>query len=283
VTEPDAVDLEVLLSQFEPVERAIQAASFGGVASHYERFRPGPPMAAIDWVLPAPVSTAIDLGAGTGASSRPLLDRAAEVIAVEPDDRMLAVLVEEVPGVTALKGRGESIPLPDRCADAVVTSSAWHWMDPVPTLREVGRVLVPGGTFGVLWTEPDPEGSLISQAKAILAENQGRAGGVAESHSGLSGILTGQAYRSLLTPVEIPLGIPFDQPEHKVFTWDIALNADELIGLLGTWPWIISLPEETRDMVITEVRRLLGELLGIEGEVTVEVTFRSDAWRCHRR
>jgi ubiquinone/menaquinone biosynthesis C-methylase UbiE len=38
------------------------------------------------------------------------------------------------------------MPLPDAGADAVIASSSWHWMDPVPTLTEVGRVLVPAGT-----------------------------------------------------------------------------------------------------------------------------------------
>jgi len=56
-------------------------------------------------------------------------------------------------------------------------------------------------------------------------------------------------------------------------------NADELIGLLGTFSWIITMPEETREGVIAEARRLLRELLGVEGEVTVDVAFRADAWR----
>jgi len=65
-------------------------------------------------------------------------------------------------------------------------------------------------------------------------------------------------------------------------TWDVALNADELIGLLGTLSWVITMPEETRQGVITEARRLLAELLGVEGEVTVDVAFRSDIWRSRR-
>ena len=71
--------------------QATLAGSFGGVASHYERFRPGPPQAAVDWYLPARVDRVVDLGAGTGALTRLLVDRADEVVAVEPDDRMRAV------------------------------------------------------------------------------------------------------------------------------------------------------------------------------------------------
>ena len=76
--------------------------------------------------------------------------------------------------------------------------------------------------------------------------------------------------------------MPFDQPEHEVYRWDVALNADELIGLLGTFSWIITMPEPTRASVIAEARRLLRELLGVHGEVTVDVAFRSDAWRTRR-
>ena len=110
----------------------------------------------------------VDLGAGTGALTRLLVGRADEVVAVEPDDRMRAVLTESVPGARAVAGRGESIPLPDASADAVLASSSWHWMDTVPTLLEVGRVLVPGGTLAAIWSGPDPESGMIAEAQALL-------------------------------------------------------------------------------------------------------------------
>jgi hypothetical protein len=82
--------------------------------------------------------------------------------------------------------------------------------------------------------------------------------------------------------LKIPAGMPFSTPEQHVFSWDVALNADELIGLLGTLSWIITLPDDQREQVFAAARRFLSELLGIEGEVTVDVAFRADAWRSHR-
>ena len=82
--------------------------------------------------------------------------------------------------------------------------------------------------------------------------------------------------------LEIPSGVPFHPPEHETFTWDVALDADELIGLLGTFSWIITMPEDLRLRVVAEARRLLGELLGVEGEATVDVAFRSEVWRSRR-
>jgi len=261
----------VPLSHLAPEDKAKLAASFGQVASHYERYRPGPPLAAVDWLLPGPVGTVVDLGAGTGALTRLLLDRAGEVIAVEPDDGMRAVLAEEVPGVRAVSGRGESMPLPDGSVDAVLASSSWHWVDPVPALHEVGRVLVSGGMLGALWSGPDPEGPFLVQARELLTT----------STDEFSTRVRDAAGRAAST-LEIPVDVPFDQPEHEVFRWDIALNADELIGMLGTFSWVITMPDDTRARILEEARRLLREMLGVEGDVTVDVAFRADAWRSRR-
>src|ERR1700722_12283279 len=87
-----------------------RARSFGAIAEHYERYRPGPPADAVDWVVPANCRSAVDLGAGTGALTRMLVDRAPEVFAVEPDSRMRTVLKELVPVAEVMGGVGEAIP-----------------------------------------------------------------------------------------------------------------------------------------------------------------------------
>jgi SAM-dependent methyltransferase len=230
----------------------------------------------VAWLLPTHVQRVVDLGAGTGALTRLLVDRADEVVAVEPDDRMRSVLVRAVPEARVVTGRGEAMPLPDGSADAVLASSSWHWMDPVPALHEVGRVLKPRAILGALWTGPDPEGPFISQARALLSEQP--SGSNDAQRGDLTELILGDALRPMST-LEIPEGVPFDQPEHEAFTWDVALNADELIGLLGTLSWVITMPEEPRNTLFAEARRLLRDLLGIEGELTVDVAFRSDVWR----
>jgi SAM-dependent methyltransferase len=288
MTDAGPNDRRAPLSRLDAPDKAARAGSFGEVASHYERYRPGPPSAAVDWFLPGHVSRVIDLGAGTGALTRLLVDRADEVVAVEPDERMRSVLTEQVPKARAVKGRAESMPLPDGCADAVLASSSWHWVDLVPALHEVGRVLVPGGILGAVWGGPDPEGPFIVQARALLAgrssEEAPGAGGDAKAEPGtedFAGLIMNDVDREAPT-LEIPPGVPFDQPELQVFRWDVALNADDLIGLLGTFSWIILLPEERRRAVLAEARRLLGELLGVVGEKTVDVAYRADAWRSRR-
>ena len=146
-------------------ERSARSSSFGSVADHYERSPARPDGRGRRLVLPAAVDCAVDLGAGTGALTRLLVAVACDVVAVEPDDRMRA-LVAEVPTARALAGRGEAIPVPDTTRRRVCSgSSSWHWMDPVPTLAEIHRVLVPGGVFGAVWTGPDPDGPFMNRRR----------------------------------------------------------------------------------------------------------------------
>jgi SAM-dependent methyltransferase len=270
--------------------KAARASSFGGAASIYERYRPGPPIEAVEWVLPERVGTVVDLGAGTGALTRLLVGRAEEVVAVEPDDRMRAVLAEAVPGARAVAGRGEAIPLPDSSVDAVLASSSWHWMDTVPTLHEIARVLVPGGTVSAMWSGPDPDSGLVAQAQALLAgdgagdgggDGNGGAMGIdKQSQAELSAAMSDQ--NNLIQALEIPPGLPFDQPEHKVITWDVALNADELIGLLGTFSWVILMEDEARERLFETARRVLREALGVSGDVAVDAGYRAEVFKARR-
>jgi SAM-dependent methyltransferase len=266
-------------------EKAKRAASFGGVAAHYERYRPGPPLEAVEWILPERARTVVDLGAGTGALSHLLVERADSVIAVEPDARMRAVLTETVPGVRAVEGRGESMPLPDASADAVIASSSWHWVDPVPALREVGRVLVPGGVLGALWSGPDRDAAFIAQAQQLLSGTSGGDGGGAST---LDEQTRGELSAAINDPIattptlEIPPGVPFDQAEHTVLTWTVALNADELVGLLGTFSWVILMEEDARARLLDGARRALRDMLGVEGDATVDVGYRADVWKARR-
>jgi SAM-dependent methyltransferase len=231
------------------------------------------------WFVPEPVDCVVDLGAGTGALTRLLTARARDVVAVEPDDRMRAVLAAEVEGARALAGRGEAIPVPDDSAQGVFASSSWHWMDPVPTLGEIARVLTPGGRFGAVWTGPDPDGPFMSQARALMEQMSDDGGSGAELADSLSA--GGAAGAGTVDRLDLPDGVPFAPVEERVFTWDIALNADELLGLLGTLSWVILMPEDERTRIFGTARRLLAEVLGVEGATTVDVAYRAVAYRTH--
>lgn len=132
------------------------AKSFEGIGEEYDRYRPGFPDAAADDILPRRVGAALDLGAGTGKFTQLLTSRADHVIAVEPASAMLDVLRAKLPGVEALVGGAEQIPLPDASVDAVTVAQAFHWFDRDAACAEIRRVLTPSGILGLLWNHSDP-------------------------------------------------------------------------------------------------------------------------------
>jgi SAM-dependent methyltransferase len=262
-------------------QKTRRSGSFGQVASAYERFRPGPPAAAIAWMIPDSAQSVVDLGAGTGAMTKDLVGRVARVVAIEPDDRMREILASNLPGVTALRGTGESMPLETASIDVVLASSSWHWMDTERALRETARVLVPGGTLGVVWAGPDPDGPFVSRAQVLLSEmsaGQGDSGSGTAREPDLGREVTDIENR-VETVLRIPAEYPFAQPEHTSLTWDVSLTADELIGLLGTFSWVITMPDDRRARVTALARQVLRDSLGIYGDATIDVQYRSEVWR----
>ena len=147
-------------------QHARRAASFGAAATDYAQHRPDYPVAAIRWALEPVVGThrhrlrILDVGAGTGKLTAQLaglvLDGVRpQVSAIEPDEQMLAELRRAVPEVTVLRGRAESIPLPDASVDAVFAGQAAHWFDLDLAMPEIARVLTSGGVFAGLWNTDD--------------------------------------------------------------------------------------------------------------------------------
>ena len=131
------------------------ATSFDAAAEEYERTRPDYPEVLLDTLPLDAGATVADVGAGTVKLTRVLARRYAEVVAIEPLDGMRAVLERSVPGVTALKGTAEDIPLGDASVDAVFAAQAFHWFSYDRALPELARVLRPGGVLAVVWNGPD--------------------------------------------------------------------------------------------------------------------------------
>jgi SAM-dependent methyltransferase len=90
-----------------------------------------------------------DLGCGTGALTAAFAPHVAQVHAVDASSAMLAAArarLERWPHVQVHEGVLEQLPLADRTLDVAVLSLVLHHVaDPQRALREVARVLRPGG------------------------------------------------------------------------------------------------------------------------------------------
>jgi SAM-dependent methyltransferase len=213
-------------------DREVRRLSFGSVASDYDRYRPPPPPQALDWLIPRDARAILDLAAGTGVVTRELVGRAARVVAVEPDERMRAVLAARCPEAEVLEGRGEDIPLPDASVDAVVISAAWHWLDPERAVPEITRLLRAGGTLGVIWTSRDVRVPWVAEFNALARESR-------EADRPPEG---GRRRRE----VTFPPGTPMSPPEERRFEFSLPMTSEQLAGLLGTYSGVITLEPEQR-------------------------------------
>ena len=131
---------------------------FADRATDYVAGRPSYPAAALDALFDglgdASGVLAVDLGAGTGISSRLLADRGAQVLAIEPNAAMRDA-AEPHPRVEWIAGTAESTGLDEASADLVTAFQAFHWFDHAKALREIVRILRPGGRAAVIYNERD--------------------------------------------------------------------------------------------------------------------------------
>lgn len=109
----------------------------------------------------------VELGAGTGIATAPLVERGAQITAVEPVDAMRARLEAALPDVKTVAGTSEAIPVPDGSARVVLASQSFHWFDYVPALDEIGRVLVDGGALVTLWNVRNQTESWVQEYTRI--------------------------------------------------------------------------------------------------------------------
>lgn len=129
---------------------------FDGFAELYDQYRPQPPVIITgiltQWLGGVP-ELVVDIGCGTGLSTRIWQGLAASVIGIEPNNDMRAVAQKQTSpneGVLYEYGTSTQTGLPNESADIVCISQAFHWMEPTATLAEVARILKPGGIFAVI-------------------------------------------------------------------------------------------------------------------------------------
>jgi SAM-dependent methyltransferase len=157
----------------------VAAEGFALGAASYVAGRPDYPSEIEDWLAHdlglTNGKTALDLAAGTGKFSPRLLATGAHVIAVEPVQEMLDQLIRQFPEIDARTGSAQHIPLDDASVDAVVCAQAFHWFSTPEALREIHRVLKPGGAFGLIWNVRDDNVPWVAALTSIMKPFEGDA------------------------------------------------------------------------------------------------------------
>jgi SAM-dependent methyltransferase len=237
----------------------LAGAGFTRGAAAYGRARPSYPPEAVDrlWqrLALAPGRTVVDVGAGTGKLTAPLVERGAQVLAVEPVAAMRAVLAEAVPGCRVLEGRAEALPLADASADAITAAQAMHWFDMPLALPELHRVLRPGGRLGLvwnLWDLADPVQATLDRLVSRVIPHDSPV-----VHDTTASFPSGRWMPALR---QTPL---FSGLEEARFPHVQQLERDRLVDRIASISFVAALPDGRREGLLQEVREATRELPGV--------------------
>jgi demethylmenaquinone methyltransferase/2-methoxy-6-polyprenyl-1,4-benzoquinol methylase len=108
--------------------------------------------ALVEGVDPQPGQRVLDVACGTGLVTAAVAARGAEVIGLDQSEHMLArARARGLPRVTLVQGEAERLPFPDGEFDALTFTYLLRYVDdPLATMRELARVVKPGGRIGML-------------------------------------------------------------------------------------------------------------------------------------
>jgi len=214
-----------------------RALTFGRLADEYERWRPGYPDEAVEWLAPRAPARVADVGAGTGKLTAQLLQRGLEVESVDPDPAMLAVLERANPRAVGHSAAADALPF---------DYGSWHWFPIDTAVAEVRRTLSPGGWLGLVWNHVTPV-EWWEVALAALDPDQ----------------------KGFGKPEPAPLPFPETETGVATFPWTWHLTPQHFRGYLSTNSAVIGMEEGQRRDRLDSATDLLVEVCAALGSTTV--------------
>ncbi|PRY18396.1 class I SAM-dependent methyltransferase [Kineococcus rhizosphaerae] len=202
---------------------------FDAHAAAYDRGRPPYPPALWERLRPLVRrgTRVVDLGAGTGLATGPLLAAGAAVTAVEPGPALADLLRARFPTATVLRATAETADLPEGGFDLAVAATAVHWFDLDAVLPRLHRALVAGGCFAVWRTAFGDPGVPLSPFRRRVAEIT--AARSAPPRPGPGELDTGQ-WAARLT-----CGGWFTVRAVEEFAWSVELGTEQVRDLFTTF------------------------------------------------
>ncbi|MVU78007.1 methyltransferase domain-containing protein [Nocardia sp. ET3-3] len=234
------------------------AESFGVDAARYDRTRPPYPAAMIDRILAAsPGKDLLNVGCGTGIEARQFRDAGCTVLAVEPDARMADFA--RTTGIDVEIGTFEQWDPAGRTFDAIISGTAWHWVDPVAGAAAAARALRPHGRLAAFWHVPQTP----PEASAAFAAIYGKylpdyPASLVADRPAL------ELYQSILTKASngIHEAGGFTTPEQWQFDWQRTYTRDEWLDQIPTHGALTQCSPDILATILNEIGTVIDDDLG---------------------
>jgi cyclopropane fatty-acyl-phospholipid synthase-like methyltransferase len=234
--------------------------TFGSVAELYHAARPRYPDRVLDALVGSTGldrgSRVLEVGCGTGQATVPMAERGLRVTAVELSADLARVARRNLAGhpeTTVQVGDFEEWPPADgqEPFDAVVSATAWHWIDPEARFRRAWELLRDGGHLA-WWTAqhvfPEDGDPFFREIQEVYDEiGEGQPAGAAHFRPG-----------ELPTDEEevTATGL-FEVVRVEHVDWETTYDADGYLALLDTFSGHIAMGAEERAHLYREIRRRL--------------------------
>lgn len=227
------------------------AEGFGADAGRYDRARPGYPADLIGRIVAAsPGRDFLDVGCGTGISSRLLAAAGCRVLGLDPDPRMAERA--RLGGTETEVAKFEDWDRAGRSFDAVTAAQAWHWVDPVAGAAKAAAALRPRGRLAVFWNSFDPPrelGQAFAEAFQRVMAGSGSGGGTGSSIWTRPALDTYRIMGGGAADGMRAAGV-FAEPEEWLSRWSRPYTRDEWLDFLPTAGGFGRIPENLQQEIL---------------------------------
>jgi SAM-dependent methyltransferase len=240
--------------------RYFQRNLFDGIADRYEAARPGYPPRVVEFVTATaglgPGAAVLEIGCGTGQLTQRLARSGFRLTAIDIGPSLIAAARRRVADgdVSFQVTSFEDLAADDASFNLVISSAAFHWIDPEVAFSKSARLLRPGGWLALLGAEEqydDPLGTALEP----LWVTHGDTGGAWQ--------------RRPSDPEAFTATGLFGTPACLTDSQRVSLPAAEVIALESTRATFLSWPDDTQRRFTEDLRRLL------ESQPSVHLTRRT--------
>lgn len=239
----------------ERVRRHRLRTTFEDVAELYDRARPGYPREVFDDLVSLGSlrdgARVLEIGSGTGKATLALTERGFEVVGVELGAALAEVARRKLapfPTVEIVTAQFETWEPSGRPFDAVVSFTAFHWIDPDVRYEKPARLLHERGTLAVVGTNhvlPDPRDRFWIDVQEDYDAVTPETATDPPPHPDDVPDLSGEIERSGL----------FRNLAVRRYPWTVEYGVDEYIAALDTYSGHRALDDERREELYERIRR----------------------------
>ena len=229
-------------------KRRHQRTLFDSVAERYEASRPGYPARIVEFVAATaglgPGAGVLEVGCGTGQLTERLACSGSRLTAIDIGPSMVAAARRRLTGagVSFLVASFEDLAAADASFELVISSAAFHWIDPEVAFSKSARLLRPGGWLALLGTAEHYDAPLGAALDDLWVKH-GDTGGAWD--------------RRPSDPEAIAATGLFGTPVCLADQQQTTLPEDVVIALESTRATFLSWPHDTQRRFCEELGRLL--------------------------